>query len=177
MRINSKSFDTDGIRIPAFEIENGQMIRFWVNVISKNPNQKNVYKIVETAKNILQLQLDPNFHICKNQTFENPFLYYLLTTGKYLKNTLGLDDKDIQYILNRFKINPDTRIRNLDSQQKKILSIVIGFHKNQYVIYDYYGFGPVQEKELTKFVMEELEKGKSAISFDNQGLFIKRLRK
>ncbi|MEM6379265.1 MAG: hypothetical protein AAF705_13730, partial [Bacteroidota bacterium] len=50
---------------------------------------------------------------------------------------------------------------------QKVFSIICGLQENQIISFDYYGLSPNTEERLTKFVKEEIQKGKAVISFDN----------
>lgn len=170
MLLQNKSFNINEYKIPKFTLAKGKMIRFWVEIILVLENDTDGYwgvkKMQETIKAFNQkkeiIRICPNKIKRGNWDFINP-----ITAGKYLEKRFHLNKKEVRELLSQFEINPEFKIKNLGTAHQKVFSIICGLQENLLISFDYYGLSPNTEELLTKFVKEEIQKGKAAISLDN----------
>ena len=161
--------------IPRYRLNSGMMIRFWVEIIPRDKNDKDGYFQIKKYQKLLTgkkkeigiiggAKLEISNYKIKTSWFE--FLKKE-SIYQYLKASFDLSDREINEKLQYFDLKPEYRLNKLGNSQQKIFSIICGFQKYQNLTYDYFGLSPNLEEQLTKFVKEELKQGKSAISFDN----------
>lgn len=170
MLIQSQGFYLNGFEFPAFSLRQGEMVRFWVEVVPQSEKVTDGYwvpgKLIENihaarpGKGIIS--------ICPTRVKRSFFdLIQPITLEDYLRNRFKLNATAIDEKLTFFSIEPKWKVKNLGFAHQKIFAIICEFQKESIVSFDYYGLAPDSEKQLTNYVKAELEKGKSAISFDN----------
>lgn len=146
------------------------MIRFWVEVVPQSETVTDGYwapsKLIESLQST-----HPGKEIkrvCPARVKRNFFDFIQpITLDDYLRTRFNLNTKAINEKLSFFSLKPEWKVKNLGYAHQKIFAIICEFPKERIVSFDYYGFAPDSEEQLTKYVKAELEKGKSAISFDN----------
>lgn len=170
MLLQSQGFKINEFQIPNFALNNGEMIRFWVQIIPRSENDTDGYwsaaKMQETIQELNSR--DKSIKICPNRIKRNLIDYIKpKTISEYMRNRFGYSKNEIEKLISQFEIKPDYQIKNLGTGHQKVFSILCEFQRNRIVLFDYYGLSPHTEEQLTKFVKNELSKGKSVISFDN----------
>lgn len=170
MILSSQGFKINEFKIPAFTLNKGEMIRFWVEIIPKSEADSDGYWGVRKMQEVIKSidHRENKITICPPRVRRN-FLEHIkqTTIGEYFKNRCNLSRNETLDILKQFGVEPEFVIRNLGTAHQKVLSIAYMFQKNQVISFDYYGLSPSTEEQLTAFVKQELGKGKSAIGFDN----------
>ena len=170
MLLRNKSFKINEYVVPEFTLKEGEMIRFWVEIIPEIENDTDGYWGTKKMQNTIQYLNRKNLRIeyCSNKVKRNFFDFLNpISTGEYLKSKFELRNKEVEEILSQFDIRPKYKVRNLGTSHQKIFSIICGFQKSKIVSFDYFGLSPNTEEQLTTFVKTEIDKGKAAISFDS----------
>lgn len=170
MLLQRKCFQINEFKIPDFTLSKGQMLRFWVEIIPRLENDTNGYWVAKKVQKTIKVINRNSLKIgtCSNKINRGFMdIFNPISTSKYLKKKFKLCDKKIEELLSYFEIKSEDKIKNLGVAHQKVFSIICGFQKYQIISFDYYGLSPTTEEQLTKFVKNEVKKGKSAISFDN----------
>ncbi|MBC3540472.1 hypothetical protein ACFSC6_11335 [Rufibacter sediminis] len=170
MLIQNQGFYFKGFEFPAFTLSQGGMLRFWVEVVPQSETATNGYLIPSKLIGDIQATYPDKeiIRICPARVKRSFFDFIQpITLEDYFRNRFNLNTTAIDEILSLFSLDPKWKVKNLGYAHQKIFAIICEFQRESIVSYDYYGFAPDSEEQLTKYVKRELEKGKSAISFDN----------
>jgi|GEM_PF-4733198 len=146
------------------------MIRFWIQIIPRLENETDGYSAAIIMQKIIRDCQKNNATVwtCPNQIKRRIFDFIKPTsTGNYLSSQFNLKENEIIDILMQFDIKPEWKIKNLGFTHQRVFSLICGFQEHQIVSFDYYGLSPNAEEQVTRFVKNEIRKGKSALSFDN----------
>lgn len=162
----NKQFEVHGISVPAFELRSGSLIRIYVPNFSAKNLPLGFDVTIELIKRFQNQE--PHFPWAKNYR-QNIVMEFLnpLTVKKYLVNKMRIDKAIAQRIAKEVGIALDEKFEHLSFTNKKALIIKTYFEKNDSILLDYYGIDAAGIKFLEKIVNTEIEKGKSAIAFDN----------
>lgn len=171
MLLKNQSFKINEFRIPEFTLRQGEMTRFWVEIIPISKSDTNGYWVAKEVQKFIRSNYQEGIKVkvcspkVKRKLLEHikPF-----TAGEYLKSRYNFStETEIENLILQFGIKPEYKIKHLGTAHQKVFSIICEFQKDQIVLFDYYGLSLDAEEQLTTFVKQELSKGKSAISFDN----------
>lgn len=162
---HSKSFEINGIQIPEFELKSGSLIRIYI------PNFNNDEPLgfdltIELIKRFQNQKIDLPWAKNHQQNYLSAF-FNPLTVKKYLMNKMKINKVNSEKIIHELKLAPNEKYEHLSFNNKKALIIKACFEKNESIILDYYGVSAMGIAVLEKIVNTEINKGKSAIAFDN----------
>ena len=163
---HNKEFEINGIFIPEFELNNGSLIRIYI----PNFNVENLPLGFDlTIELIKRFQNQKNYFPWAKNYRQNTVVEFLnpLTVNKYLINKMRIDKPNAKRIAEEIGINLNEKFEYLSFKNKKALIIKAWFEKNDSILLDYYGVDAMGIEFLEKLVNTEIEKGKSAIAFDN----------
>ncbi|WP_353779485.1 hypothetical protein [Winogradskyella sp. 3972H.M.0a.05] len=167
MLLQSNTFNIKEFRIPEFTLGKGEMIRFWVEIVPIPKDGTNGYWGVSRMKEVIK-GIDDSIYLAPVKLKTSVFDFLKpITVRKYLEQKFGYSDDEIEKLISRFGIKPYYQLQKLGCGHGKLFSILCEFQKRDIVVFDYYGLSLESEKQLTDFVKSEIQKGKSAISFDN----------
>ncbi|MDX5442585.1 MAG: hypothetical protein LPJ89_02245 [Hymenobacteraceae bacterium] len=170
MLIQNQGFYLNGFELPTFSLSQGEMVRFWVEVVPQSETVTDGYWVPgKLIENIQVARLSKGIkRICPARVKRSFFDFIQpVTLQDYLRNKFKLSATAIEEKLSFFSLEPKWKVKDLGYAHQKIFAIICEFQKESIVSFDYYGLAPDTEKQLTNYVKAELEKGKSAISFDN----------
>lgn len=163
---HSENFEIHGIQIPDFELKSWNLIRIYIpNFINENKSlgfDLAIELIKRFQKKKTNLPWAKNHKQNSFSSFFNP-----LTVYKYLMDKIKIDKVNSERIIKQLKLNPNEKYTHLSFTDKKALSIKAHFEKNDFILLDYYGVPAGEIEILEKIVNADIEKGKSAIAFDN----------
>lgn len=160
----NKAFEIEGVYIPDFQLKSGRLVRIYISNIS--------YSFLGFDLTIELIQRfqrkKPDLHWAKNYS-QNRIIEYLkpLTVGRYLTKKMQIDASSASRIINEIGIKSTDKFDYLSFTHRKALIIKALFEKNDEIILDYTGISNEGISFLEQIVNSEIEKGKSAIAFDN----------
>jgi ABC-type branched-subunit amino acid transport system ATPase component len=159
---HSKQFNIEGIQIPEFSLSKGELIRIYIPNFNSSKNKLGFDLTIQLVKHF------QNFPWAKN--YSQNILYEFiksLTVRRYLINKMDIEEKKVVEICQLLKINQTCRLNLLSHTKRKALIITALFANNDIILLDYYGVDQQSLKYLEEIINIEIEKGKSAIGFDN----------
>ncbi|KAA3437922.1 hypothetical protein [Rufibacter hautae] len=168
--IQNQGFILKNFEIPAFALSKGEMIRFWIEFVPQSKTDTDGYwvpsKIIEA---IQSNQRSGEKAKMAPLRVKRSFSDYIQpkTLRNHLRDKYGLDTVSIIEKLSFFELNPYWKVKNLGSGHQKVFAVICEFQEKNIVYFDYIGLAPDSEEQLTAYVKTELQKNKSAISFDN----------
>lgn len=162
----SKNFEINGIQIPEFELESGNVLRIYIPNFNHENDSLGFDLTIELIKRFQKEKADLPW--AKNYQ-QNTFLAFFnpLTVNKYLINVMKINKVNAKKIIEELKLSPDKKYEHLSFNNKKALAIKALFEKNDTILLDYHGVSVMGIGFLEKIVNAEIIKGKSAIAFDN----------
>lgn len=162
----SKRIEINGIHIPEFELKSGVLIRIYI----PNFNIENLPLGFDLTEELLKRFQNQKSDFIRAKNYEqNTVIEFFnpLTVKKYLINKMRIDHPVAKKIVEEIGINLYDKFSHLSFNNRKALIIKACFEKNESIILDYYGVDVMGIKFLEKIVNTEINKGKSAIAFDN----------
>ncbi|WP_298425910.1 hypothetical protein [uncultured Kordia sp.] len=163
---HAEAFDIEGIQIPEITATKGRLIRMYIPFYS----QKRVPLHLDLTLRIIEhfQNLQPNLYWAKHYS-PNRYIELIrpLTVERYLTHKMKLDTHIAIQIATDLNINLKDRFEHIEFVKKRALIIKALFQKNDCILLDYYAIDVSSIKFLETVVNTEIEKGKSAIAFDN----------
>lgn len=163
---HSENFEINGIQIPEFELKSGNLIRIYIPNFNNENKPLGFDLTIELIKRFQNQKTNLPWAKNHQQNFFSSFLNPL-TVHRYLMNTMKIDKVNSEEIIDELKLNPNEKYEHLSFNNKKTLAIKAHFKKNDSILLDYYGVSVSEIEILEKIVNTEINKGKSAIVFDN----------
>ena len=162
---HSKEFELNGISVPEFELQSGNLIRIYIpNFDTKN--QPLGFDL--TIELIMHFQNQKSDFAWAKNYRQNSITELInpLTVEKYLINKMRIEKLTAKNIADEIGIELVDKFEHLNFANKKALIIKALFEKNECIMLDYYGVDAIGIGFLENLVNLEIEKGKSAIAFD-----------
>ncbi|UFH31809.1 hypothetical protein LNP04_17865 [Chryseobacterium sp. C-71] len=163
---HNENFEINGIQIPEFELKSGSLIRIYIPNFNNENKPLGFDLTIELIKRFQNQKTNLPWAKNHQQNFFSSFLNPL-TVHRYLINTMKIDKVNSEVIIDELKLNPNEKYEHLSFNNKKTLAIKAHFKKNDSILLDYYGVSASEIEILEKIVNTEINKGKSAIVFDN----------
>jgi len=163
---HNENFEINGIQIPEFELKSGSLIRIYIPNFNNENKPLGFDLTIELIKRFQNQKTNLPWAKNHQQNFFSSFLNPL-TVHRYLINTMKIDKVNSEEIIDELKLNPNEKYEHLSFNNKKTLAIKAHFKKNDSILLDYYGVSASEIEILEKIVNTEINKGKSAIVFDN----------
>jgi hypothetical protein len=172
--IENKGFKWKGFEIPAFTLNEGEMIRFWIQIIPTSDNISG-YELARELKDIL-IKRKPITGLTINTSVsfagdidENKMknLIYPLRVAEYLKKKRKLNREISDLVMQKLQLKGQEKIIEIELMKRKQLSIASLYELENCIAFDYYGLDPTGEEKVTELVRDKVYEGKSAIGFDN----------
>ncbi len=163
---HNKPFELRGMKIPEFELRKGEMIRIY----APNFNKENKILGVDFANQLSEIFQKSNPNFVQSKTYRPSRwkeFFHRTTVEDFLTGELGLDEDATNHIVEKLSLQLDWKYTSLGTAHLKTLSILNYFKKNNLILFDFFGTDPEGANEICDLVATELEKGKSAIAFDN----------
>ncbi len=162
---HSKEFELNGISVPEFELQSGNLIRIYIPNFDTKNQPLGFDLTIELIKHFQNQKSD--FFWAKNYR-QNSIAELLnpLTVEKYLINKMRIEKLTAKKVADEIGIGLTDKFERLSFTNKKALTIKALFEKNECIMLDYYGVDAIGIGFLEKLVNSEIEKGKSAIAFD-----------
>ena len=162
---HNKQFELNGISIPEFELQSGNLIRIYIPNFDIKNQPLGFDLTIELIKHFQNEK--PDFPWAKNYR-QNSIAELLnpLTVKKYLINKMRIEKLTAKKIVDEIGIGLTDKFEHLNFINKKGLIIKSLFEKNDSIMLDYYGVDAIGIGFLESLVNSEIEKGKSAIAFD-----------
>lgn len=172
--IENKGFNWKGYEIPAFTLNSGEMIRFWIQIIPATSNfggyelAKELQAILIKKRTISGLKIN-TFVSFADDIYENRFksLVSPLKVEEFLKKKRKLSTEVSESIMQMLHLSGKERIQEIGYTKRRQLSITSLYELETCVAFDYYGLDPTGEEKITELIRNKIEKGNSAIGFDN----------
>ncbi|MFT5916383.1 MAG: hypothetical protein ACI81T_002892 [Bacteroidia bacterium] len=162
---HNKPFVIDGMEIPEFELRKGEMIQIYIPNFSLENKSIGHNLALQLAKYFNTKNSNLPFADYKPAKWQE-FLFPL-TVRNYLMNVMEIDLQPATQIAEECKISLDSTFMSIVHWDRKKLVVKALFEIHSTIVFDYYGIPYGKEAELTCLVKSELDKGKSAIAFDN----------
>jgi hypothetical protein len=170
MLIQSDGFRIGSFEVPAFTLNRGEMVRFWVEMISQPKAETDVswvpVKLIDVIRTnelykeeLRNCPLQVETSYC--EALKSPSL------GELLQSRSNLNSAAIKHKLSFFALKPYYKVRDLGFAHQKVFAIICEFQSFSIVTFDYYGLAQDSEEQLTTYVKSELKTGKSAICFNS----------
>lgn len=162
----NNTFEIKGVTVPEFELKSGNLIRIYV----PNFNHENLTLGFDLTKELIQRfqNQKTNFPWAKNYQHNMIAEFFSpLSVHKYLIKKMQLDKMTAERIAEEIGIRLQEKFEYLSFKNKKALIIKAYFEKNDAILLDFYGVDAMSIKFLENLINSEIEKGKSAIAFDN----------
>lgn len=173
--IEIEEFEIDGYIVPKFKLEKGKIARIWVEIMSV-PNSKkgDGHKVAKKLgllfanNNKMEIRSEYKFH-CVEKVKQNFYSKHFSkpTLEEFLFKKGILPNNELSSTLNSFGIDINTELKLIVFQKRKLLEILISFYKWDNLIFDYYSLGQPDEEKLTEYAINQVNLGKSVISFDS----------
>ncbi len=162
----NEEFEIWGITIPEFELKEGELIRIYDSRVYLENVPANFDLTLELIHRFKNKKTD--FTWAKNY-YQNKIIKYIkpLTIKAYLINKMGINIQSAANIVDEIGVRLNERFEYLDFTKKKALIIKANFEKKKCILFDYYGVDAMGIEFLEKIINVEIERGKSAIAFDN----------
>ncbi|ARS35171.1 hypothetical protein [Pontibacter actiniarum] len=170
MLIQNQGFYLEGFDFPAFTLNHGEMVRFWVEAAPQSQTATNGSWVANKVIASMQTSLPGGEKIRLSPArVRRSFFDFIqpITLEGYLRSRLNLATPAIYERLSFFSLAPQWKLKDLGYAHQKIFAIICAFQRGSIVCYDYYGLAPESEAQLTNYVKAELGLGKSAVSFDD----------
>ncbi|MBF8149385.1 hypothetical protein ITJ86_05720 [Winogradskyella sp. F6397] len=163
---HNEEFEINGISVPEFELKSGNLIRIYIPNFNLENLPLGFDLTIELIKRFQNQKTD--FPWAKNYR-QNTVTEFLnpLTVNKYLINKMQIDKLTARRIAEEIGISLNEKFEYLSFKNKKALIIKACFEKNDSILLDYYGVDAMGIEFLENLINTEIEKGKSAIAFDN----------
>ncbi|MCD8445745.1 hypothetical protein [Tenacibaculum finnmarkense] len=163
---HNKKFEINGIYVPEFKLKSGNLIRIYIPNFNFENLPLGFDLTIELIKRFQNQKTD--FPWAKNYR-QNSIIEFLspLTVNKYLINKMSINKLTAKIIAEEIGISLNEKFEYLSFKNKKALIIKAYFEKNDYILLDYYGVDATGIEFLENLINTEIEKGKSAIAFDN----------
>lgn len=162
---HNKEFEIKGIRVPAFRLQPGKLIRVYVpnHDAQSNPLGHNFcITLIKRFK-----KQNPDLHWVKDYSARRIFSFLPSpTVEKYLTRKLHIPPKKAYEIMELLEIDSHKKMDHLILGKRKALIMKAVFQKAESILFDYYGVGAAEIDLLEKTINEEIENGKAAIGFD-----------
>lgn len=164
-KFHSPEFEFEGITIPKFNLDFGELIRLCIpNFDSKGNSLVHSFRfglLNHFEKTIPKAKWSKAYS-------ESTFRKYLkpLTLENHISQTLNIDKIKSKEIAEYLELPPKEKVNNLTLGKRKALAITCDFKKNDTLIFDYFGVGAKESEYLEKIVNSEIKKGKRGITID-----------
>ncbi|WP_299443194.1 hypothetical protein [uncultured Aquimarina sp.] len=162
----NEEFEIHGISIPKFELKEGELVRIYSSRIYPENVPVNFDLTLELIRRFQNKKTD--FPWARNYN-QNSIIEYIkpLTIKTYLINKMHINIQSAVRIVDEIGITLHEKFEYLGFTKKKALIIKANFEKNKCILFDYYGVDAMGIDFLEKIINVEIERGKSAIAFDN----------
>jgi len=168
MLIESKGIKTDTFYIPAFDLNEGEIVVLYLF------NGQHFYDTEMFLKDIFcGKTINKNVLVYKTLTFVEHFiepklrrLFYPVTVGEYLRRNANLDSPFATKIYEIEWITENTKVNTLAGNPRRLLSLYSTLTKTDNIVFDVAGQDPKGAEETYKIVKDVVRKGGAAILLD-----------
>lgn len=166
--IESKGIKTDRYFIPPFELRKGEFVILFLQGGAHFDDMKTQLTAIFTG-----MAHHESVKIFKPLTFAEPYkestfkkIFNPITVFKYLKKNANLKDIVTSKIFEIDTFSKKNKMKDLDTSQKKRLSLCSVFSKTKNIVFDLRGEGPVGANKTVEFVKDEIKNDGAAILID-----------
>lgn len=166
--IESKGIRTDQYFIPPFELRKGELV---VICLYSGPCFDEIKaQLVAILKGRVYHE---NVKIYKPLIFAEPFkesffgrIFHPVTVGSYLKKNADVNNPVVSKIFEIDTFTKKDKMKNLETSQKKRVSLSAVFSKTKNIVFDMRGEGALQFIKTLEFVKDEIKSEGAAILID-----------
>ncbi|WP_131474474.1 hypothetical protein [Flavobacterium sp. KMS] len=166
--IECKGIKTDQYFIPPFELREGEFV---VVCLYSGPCFDEIKK---QLTDILTGRVHrKNVKIYKHLTFAEPFaesffrrIFYPVTVGSYLKKNADVNNPIVSKIFEIDTFTKKDKMKNLETSQKKRISLSAVFSRTKNIVFDMRGEGALQFTKTLELVKDEIKSEGAAILID-----------
>ncbi|RUT69840.1 hypothetical protein D0817_14585 [Flavobacterium cupreum] len=166
--IESKGIKTNHYFIPPFELRKGELVTIFLQGGAHFDDMKAQLTAIFTGK-----AHHENIKIFKPLTFAESFkeskfrrIFNPTSVFVYLKRNANPKDIVISKIFEIDTFSKKDKMKDLDTSQKKRLSLCLVFSKTKNIVFDLRGEGPVGANKTVEFVKDEIKNDGAAILID-----------
>ena len=172
--VESAGFEWKGFYVPAFTLCKGEMVRLWIQIIPPEGNisgyqlAKEIRSILIRRKSISGLSIYSNISFAEdiNESRIKSLIAPLKVAG-YLRKKRKLSREVSDSIMQKLQLSGREKMTEVQSKNRRLLSIASLYEAESCVAFDYYGLCPTAEEAVTELIKDKTNQGKSAIAFDN----------
>ncbi|MBZ4037329.1 hypothetical protein K6T82_21395 [Flavobacterium sp. 17A] len=166
--LESKGIKTDQYFIPPFELYEGELIVIYMENHRYLEDMK-----LELVSIFAGIKKHKNVKVIKPLTFARPIeesmlkrIIYPMNVRQYLKRNAELKSSVVSRIFEIDSFTKKHKIKNLNTSERKRLSLCSVFSKTKNVSFDLRGEGADYYLKTYEFVKEEIKNGGAAILID-----------
>jgi hypothetical protein len=162
----SKPFTIHGFHIPEIVVTKGKLVRIYVpNCLKyKVPKDLDISEVIADHF----LQVDPFLMLVKHFDYHTFWERIKpLTVEHYLLQRMNLEPYKALQIAEEMDVDLKDRFSDIGATKRRTLTIKAHFQKFDCIVFDYYAIDALGIKFMEDMINTEIEKGKSAIAFDN----------
>ena len=166
--IESKGIRTDQYFIPPFELREGELVIVYLEPVIHFDELKAQLVAIFTR----EVQ-HKNVKVEKPLTFAEPFkesffkrIFNPVTVWRYLKKNANINNPVVSKIFEIDTFTKKDKVKNLETSEKKRLSLSVVFSKNRNIVFDLRGESAMHFSKTYEFVKDEIKKEGAAILID-----------
>ncbi|GEM_PF-664784 len=166
--IESKGIKTDQYFIPPFELREGELVVIYMESHRYLEDIK-----LELVSILAGIKKHKNVNVIKSLTFAESIKESMLksiinpmSVGRYLKRNANLKSTVVSRIFEIDTFTKKDKVKNLNTSERKRLSLCSVFSKTKNIAFDLRGEGVNFYLKTYEFVQEEVKNGGAAILID-----------
>ncbi|KRB53982.1 hypothetical protein [Flavobacterium sp. Root186] len=166
--IQNKGIRTEQYYIPPFELRKGDLVIIYLEGGSHFDDLKTQLVDIFTGK-----EHHENVKIIEPLTFAEQFkestfkrIFNPATVGSYLKRNADVNNPMVSKIFEIDTFTKKDKVKNLDTSEKKRLSLSAAFSKNKNIVFDLRGESAMHFSKTYEFVKDEIKNEGAAILID-----------
>lgn len=165
-KFHSLPFDLNGINIPEFELNSGNLIRIYIPNFHQSDRTLGMDFSLELANHFQkkwpEMKWVKNYSQNKIQALIQP-----ITVERYLRRIVKIDSLSADRIVEKLNVSLKNKFESLGFKTRKALSILAAFCNHKTILFDYYGIDAKSMEFLEAVINSEIGSDKSAIALDN----------